>query len=327
MTPKEGLEIGLAGFAPESPPERLFHFYGRNRVWSLQRGRLNLTPPGCFNDPFEFWAGITDHGMTESDVLRSVLAPNGLHRNAIRETEPLLFKSEDDYRPTFTSMVKCRPDLWSEHLESLVDSVRKTFCARFGVSCFSAFAEADLLGPIGIRHWATYADGHRGFAIEYEGRHKFFRNWARKKMLFPVEYREERLLAILSDFDEWNEAITWRTLRVWSAMKSFHAWGQEAEWRLVVQRESGLELGEVVREVNEEGEDRDFLPLWREDAPSESRVSGAHAIRRVILGVNASEGLANTMIAAAKEPHLRHVEVWKTRPCRTRFALTLERIH
>ncbi len=115
----------------------------------------------------------------------------------MRYERPEFLKNEEGLRERVTRLVKSRPDLWPDHLGSTVDSIKSTGSRLMGVSCLTAFSEAELNGPIGIRHWAVYGACHRGYCIDYDGRHDFFKNWAANKWMFPVDYRKERLLVPL----------------------------------------------------------------------------------------------------------------------------------
>lgn len=67
----------LAEFPAHRPPGRMYRFFGSQAISSLTEGRLKLTPPIEFNDPFEVWAGLSEKSLTEESVLRSVLAKGG----------------------------------------------------------------------------------------------------------------------------------------------------------------------------------------------------------------------------------------------------------
>ena len=318
------LTAALADFKVEEPPKSLFRFYRSELVSTLQRGRLNLTPPHCFNDPFEMWAGIKIDALQEEDVLRSVRAKTGLFRAALLANNPLLVTNEDQYVAKITAVVKTRPDLAGEHFQTMVDAIRHSCFTQFGVVCFSGFDSDMMSGPVGIRHWSMYGDCHRGFALEYDGHHHFFQKWANIKWLFPVQYLTERMLVSLSEFDVWDDAKMWKTFRAWSAMKSAEAWGHEFEWRIVCPLGA---KGASVIEKNEAGEEREYLRLWREDQSNDEQEAGARAIRRVILGLAARKETKDAILSAAKDPKLAHVEIWQARACRSKFALVFERLH
>lgn len=320
------LTLALAGIKAESPPSSLFRFYRPETVLALSRGRLNLTPPEYFNDPFEMWAGVSAVGLPEATVLRSVTIKTGIFRAMMRANDPALEANDAAFEAQFTKIVKTRPDLAEQHFDSIVDSVRHSCRTQFGVVCFSAFQPATMQGPIGIRHWSMYAERHEGFVIEYDGHHEFFQNWAKAKWLFPVQYSKERFLTSLSDFDEWNDAKMWQTFRRWSAMKSLEAWGHENEWRIVCPLGAKGQNPITVQEKNEAGKLRDYLRFWRDNESPEQQQAGARAIRRVMLGLGAKKETRDTLLAAIEHPTLAHVEVWQTRACRTNYALEYKRV-
>ena len=77
------LVTALKEFPIHQPPNRLWRFLGRmdrsgsTDISALTEGKLNLTPPEFFNDPFEMWVGIATESLTEEVMLRSVSSPSG----------------------------------------------------------------------------------------------------------------------------------------------------------------------------------------------------------------------------------------------------------
>ena len=122
----------------------------------------------------------------------------------------------------------------------MIDAVADSFRRYLGVCCFSAFSPNDLCGALGIRHWSSYADHHRGIVIEYDGHHRHFQDLARQKLCFPVEYCPSRTQVGLKELEIWDDATMWRYMRTWTALKSRLAWGEEKEWRLATNNGSSM---------------------------------------------------------------------------------------
>ncbi len=322
-TPPNAVDAALAEFPVYSPPERLYHQYRPDALDRLRDGKLNLTPPLRFNDPFEMWAGISDD-VPEQDVLRSVCSKHGIFRKAIAHVNPSLLEDEEQFEKRAAELVRGNPDGWVEHLDSCVRAIRSTLCEGMGVCCFSAFSDADLAGPIAIRHWAVYGANHQGFCVEYDGQHEFFRHVAQAKWLFPVEYRSTRLLAELREFDEWTDEKMWKIFRQWSAMKCKEAWGDEREWRAVCAITGTAPF--LSHETDASGGTRHYFRLWHETASISDKMAAARAIRRVILGYFASDSLKAGIREVLEQPHMRHVGIWQAAPSRREFALRFRQL-
>jgi|GEM_PF-3382382 len=320
------LVAALKEFPVHRPPKRLWRFQGRADdtgsidISALTEGRLNLTPPKFFNDPFEMWVGIATEALTEEVMLRSVSSPTGLFMKAMAIRSPSFQKDPAAFLQALRARVRATPDQWAGHARSYAGSIKSLGSGSLGATCFSAFSNSQFTGEVGIRHWAAYGNEHRGYAIEYNGRHRFFTAVAEAKWLFPVNYLKKRLLIDLPEFDEWNDAKMWRTIRAWLAMKSARAWGNEKEWRLIHPISNDF-THPAFRYEGEGSKRRYYLRLWSNTEPLAGQESGAAAINRVWLGCRADDDLKERILAATEQPPLRHVEVWKLEPCDRNFAL------
>lgn len=338
-SPQNNLDLdvlvsALSQFPIHEPPSLLYRFYtepesydriSEGTLSALVDGKLKLTPPSKFNDPFEMWAGISEEGLTKSAVMRSLLAERGLFRKAIEANNPDVLRDIKGYKSALCEAINTQPEYWYLHLKSCVSAIAGTMGAEIGVSCFTAFSETELNGEYGIHHWAMYGGQHRGFAIAYNGEHEVIRAWSKAKWFFPVEYRDERLLVPLAEFDEWDDTKMWRTFRTWGAMKSRRAWGDEKEWRLLCAIGASLPDGVLTREENSD-EIRYFLNLWGDAKNLEEKCVRASIISRVLLGARASQSLEDAVVEAVKAPHLKHAEIWKVAPCDRDFRLVAHRI-
>lgn len=313
----------LAHLPVYEPPSSLFRFNREGDLHLLRDGKLKLTPPACFNDPFEMFVGIDASTLTEEKMVASVTSPNGIFKAAVRANEPHVLSDEQSYDRKITKLVRETPALWLNHLSSLTNSVRSLSKDRIGAACLSAFSLDELAAEVGIRHWAIYGDEHRGFAIEYDGKHSYFQTLAKSKWLFPVKYLSERELVDISYFDTWGDEQMWRTIRSWASMKSELAWGHEKEWR-ALHSIGGDEMPQAWW-YGAEGtgeKQRYYLKLWSKNHTDEQKVAaGAGAIRRVWLGCRSTPELQASILEAIRAPHLAHIEVTKLSVCERQFRL------
>jgi hypothetical protein len=326
LDPTSVLVNALKEFPIHKPPKRLWRFLGRMDasgsidISALTEGKLNLTPPDFFNDPFEMWVGFATESLTEEIMLRSVSSPTGLFMSAMAIHSPAFQNDPASFLRALRAKVRATPDQWAGHARSYVGSIRSLGSGSLGATCFSAFSTRQFTGELGIRHWTAYGNEHRGYAIEYNGSHRFFTAVAGAKWLFPVNYLKKRSLIDLPEFDVWNDAKMWRTIRAWLAMKSARAWGNEKEWRLIHPISNDFTHPAFCYE-GEGSKRRYYLRLWSDTEPQANQASGAAAINRVWLGCRADDDLKDRILAATHQPPLRHVEVWKLEPCERNFAL------
>lgn len=256
-------------------------------------------------------------------MIRSVTAPNGIFRQTLEVHDENYRRNPEDYLRQLTSHVRKSPQTWPPHLRSIVNAIQSLTWEHLGVACFSGFTSDDFLGEAGIRHWAAYANDFRGLSIEYDGKHRFFKEISEHKWLFPVEYREKRLLVDLDEFDEWNNAKMWRALRLWLAMKSQRAWGNESEWRIV--HPLGTTMNRNEYRYEGEGKNRRyFLSLWPKGEPQPDGVS---AIRRIWLGYRAPQKLRKAVVEICAHPAFKHVEISTALPDEREYALRPLRLH
>lgn len=315
----EQITEALAGFADHVPPASLYRFQSPSGFSALSEGKLKITPPREFNDPFEIAPGILTDGLSADDLRQSFLSGTGLVREVFRPR----FRTEEDYLGWVERVVIPRSDLWGKHLASLRESVTHATSEVYGITCFSAFSEAVLNGPLGIRHWAIYAKDHTGFVIEYDGEHAMLKSWAASKWLFPVTYHESRPIVGIAEFAAWTQTKSLRVLRHWSEMKCRQAWGEEMEWRLVCPLRPD-ELNRVeISSMPVDGRVLHFLHLWKSNSP-EGQKANTVAIRRVILGARVDAGLEKQIRATLRSTYFRHVKLDRAVLCEKDFALRTE---
>jgi hypothetical protein len=308
-----------------SPPPSLFRFSGASGgISALRDLTLKLTRPKDFNDPFEILPGIAVTDLTDEAVVRSLTAANGLWRKAMTDAGHKI-TDEAEFLSRATAEVRRAPAKKSLHARSMIDAVADSFRRYLGVCCFSAFSPNDLCGALGIRHWSSYADHHRGIVIEYDGHHRHFQDLARQKLCFPVEYCPSRTQVGLKELEIWDDATMWRYMRTWTALKSRLAWGEEKEWRMIAPLEAFLERGFVTR-TSASGQELYLLQLLHGVQDDEVKALIGRIIRRVIFGVRTNQDVKDEVFRALKEPHLKHVQVAEASMSPSDFALEITQI-
>ena len=80
------------------------------------------------------------------------------------------------------------------------------------------------------------------------------------------------------------------------------------------------------RETRPDGRALHFMNLWAGSQSAEEMVFRSEIICSITLGARVSEGLINEVLEAAKQPHLRHVEVWRVLASDQEYALVPERL-
>ena len=176
-------------FPVHKPPATLVRFLGIHGLSVLINGKLKITPPSDFNDPFEFAPGIDPALGTKPPTLaerkQHFLSELGLPR-------AVYFSrwgngNEAQYRDWVNS-AGSRTDLLPNHVSCMRESMTSAISAAYGIACFSAFSPSYLETSCVIRHWACYGDQHRGLALEFDGTHTVLGALAAAKLLFPVRY-------------------------------------------------------------------------------------------------------------------------------------------
>jgi hypothetical protein len=142
---------------------KLFKYVEPQRVDILENGKIAFTPPGRFKDPFEFRPELA--GRTVRALLK----------DTIRQHENELITGADGM--SARQLKRARKTLLrtANHegvLEKTKDSFTRTIATRadsdFGVLCLSSVENDNLM-------WYHYADGHRGFVIEFDSEQPEFR--------------------------------------------------------------------------------------------------------------------------------------------------------
>ena len=123
-----------------------------------------------------------------------------------------------------------------EGLDIISKNLAKDIDREFRVGCLSITCKNHLM-------WSHYAEGHKGFCIEYD----FSKGFANKVscMLLPVLYSKERVkfpwrvaLAEQKDNDEIKLEAAY--CKIFTLLSKDSVWEYENEWRIILQCSTGI---------------------------------------------------------------------------------------
>jgi hypothetical protein len=138
---------------------RLFKYVPPERIDILENEKIAFTPPDRFKDPFEFRMGIT----------------RGTARNQLKELMTQIERHAELTVPGYDKLTsrqrrKGRKEMFRLHnvteefQKSFQDTVQ-THSWQIGILCLCGINDSNLM-------WYHYADGHRGFVIEFDCKHE-----------------------------------------------------------------------------------------------------------------------------------------------------------
>jgi len=219
-------------------PERLYKYqpFTTRALENLKNRQIWFSAPIAFNDPFDCGTVAYDVEMTETEIQR------------LQEAMKKDARLRPDVRMTLESGMP------TEHLrQQVVNGARKELAQQIkyqreqcGVACFSECND-DLL------MWAHYADGHRGFCLEFDSTSEEFARFRR------VTYRDSiptlRVIDILlgSDVDIVESMLTTKNT-VWSYEREWRGIHKQANIRFTVdyRKLTGIYLGAAMPDVHKE---------------------------------------------------------------------------
>lgn len=132
------------------------------RIKQLEEGKLYLSNPKKFNDPFDLRLSIQDISdrAFEMDDFQKVI--NFIYQNELISKHYILNEKIENYIDCIFSQSIFNPGDLGELCSMIKDHV-----LTFGVQCFSLDCNIPL-------QWAHYSNSHTGFCIEYNFRKKDF---------------------------------------------------------------------------------------------------------------------------------------------------------
>lgn len=264
----------------------MFRYFPPSSVSILERGLMCFTPPTYFNDPFEMSPQVIPvrhrshiKHQAEDYVRESRERLNrrfGQHLGRRERRKKLAeFKK---------GMAKAIKDASVEFACEAQDAVLPNVANRYGVLCLTAVPDSLLM-------WAHYAQGHRGFVIEFDADHPSFATELGEPEV--VRYSVRR-----SVYDLEREVPPDFYLS-----KSIE-WAYEKEWR-VVRR---LDLCDSIL-VDEKNYYVRRMPFG--------------AVVSIRCGCKTEETTKQDICFLAQKPELRHTKLYQTRVGRTEFKLDL----
>jgi len=177
---------------------------------NLKRRTLWFSAPSAFNDPFDCAVDVGVKELDEDDLIRAYK----YLRQRARLTPEFEAEITTDGKPNERCREMFQRVLSDGALQQHIDATR----GQIGVACFSTKHD-DLL------MWAHYADGHRGFCLEFDVSIEPF------SKAEPVAYQditpEVNPLDILDGGSSSQDIIE-------AMLRTKHAsWSYEQEWRLL----------------------------------------------------------------------------------------------
>jgi hypothetical protein len=240
----------------------LYKYCPPERLDVLERRRIRLTPPACFNDPFEFQP-VLKH-LFSDDELQSV-ADQEVEKSLKAELKkygPLAkFVPKDIFESYCSQLQKQFAPMFRTSEQNIIAAIRRKMDDEFnkhvGVLCLSEYWDSILM-------WGHYSRSHEGFVLGFDSAHQFFNQRRTPSDEFgylrEVRYTETRpVISSLGGVDgtEWFEAKA-------------EVWKYEKEWRMFLVLSSASE-------VQKQGDS--LIHLF--EYPTE-------AVREIILGLNCS---------------------------------------
>ncbi len=154
---------------------RLFKYVQSQRVDILKNERIAFTPPHRFSDLFEMRLGLSPETIREQkkEIFKQI------EKQAERESPEYRRLSSRQRKKGRKEMT--RGAIIEAHFkEGFRDAIQKG-SHQIGVLCLSISQSNNLM-------WDRYAEGHKGFVIEFDTAHEAFRNLGAS---WKVEYVDE----------------------------------------------------------------------------------------------------------------------------------------
>ncbi|MBP6507433.1 MAG: DUF2971 domain-containing protein [Opitutaceae bacterium] len=299
----------LQEFAFGNPPRRLLRFFrAESGLRFLDNGKINLTPPTAFNDPFELCASVPRRNISVEEMRTCLLKPNGILRIAYQQSRGL---SNKDYECWVHASALKQPQHWSKSCLHTAAGFQNAVERVVGIICFMAMEDSDLEAPECVHYWDRYAENHRGLAVEFDPSFGLLQCAAQAKWLFPVNYHA------LDSRPEWDLGITGddgsllRELRLRAAQKAA-VWKNEHEWRMIAPFQAEKLKDRISAYVDGER----LHHLLALSTPNEKS-----PITRVFLGPRASANLERSVLSALTQPHLAHVILLRANASATDYSI------
>jgi hypothetical protein len=188
----------------------LFKYLVPERVEILENERIAFTPPNRFNDAYELRPPVAAVSLAYLKR-RNKEAYEELKRESFNP--PPAATRTERRRMEREAIKEAAQKSKSAYPEQMQDALQEEASKSVGILCLSAVNNKELM-------WAHYADGHRGFVIEFNCNHPRFQQLGQ---LWNVEYAEKRPVYNPADLEP--EMQFWRVKPL--------CWRDEQEYRIM----------------------------------------------------------------------------------------------
>jgi hypothetical protein len=207
-------------------PNRLFHYRMFNEdhlISLLSEGRLKLSRPDKFNDPWD----CRVHYRVPTD-------PSGRERviEHWKELHRKRYPQISETRRAFMAYgFQSNPEALADGLSKAEPLLYKTLCNQYRIYCLSEKPDAPLL-------WGHYASSHTGICLEFDSRRAPFA--AAEKVKYVSAYPAYDVLADDNHISLYTKSADW---------------SYEAEWRLIAEERAFARSPRTIKT------DNDFLTV------------------------------------------------------------------
>lgn len=233
-------------------PDRLFKYqpFNAQTLRNLKDRTLWFSAPNRFNDPFDCALSVFDANVSDADLLQlfkysHAKVPNPAHfeNYAMRDGVPT-----DEFRQSSITA-----------MENVLAETRRSHFERRGVASFGESATNLLM-------WGHYADGHRGFCLEFDGTVDPFST--AMKVTYSSDFPKVNPVNLFRDDAKFQDIIEPMMLT------KARCWEYENEWRVLHAQANhaytypwsalkGIHLGASMPEV-----DIEIIALILRDSPT-----------------------------------------------------------
>lgn len=269
----------------------LYKYLDLPRIDILQNSLIRFTQPGAFNDPFELKPSFDL--MSKKDIS----AMNEAIKKNCSTDEERKAKTAEELNKMLTTLAMGINRV-TEKIENPVgcyslnnnEIASSVFDSKYGILSLTN-------DPNNLLMWSHYADNHRGFVLQFDENHDFFKTSYfdnQEFSLTKVEYSSER--PVLSYSNLHSPEVYYRKSPCWS---------YEQELRLI------KPLSEASKIIEDH-----VYPIALFELPIE-------AVRGIIIGVNVSNLDRNNIFELLQQPRYKHITIFQTRCCNDSYELEI----
>lgn len=216
----------------------LYKYFPAERIDVLKNCRIRFTPPGGFNDPFEFRPVL--QSLASDDEVQAIMDQEfevAVNNEIAKYTAILgsvpqegLSRIKEQFKSQLLPMFRSIEPMLLIDIKKKFDEL---FNLHFGILCLSERWDSILM-------WGHYCQSHDGFVIGFDSSHSFF-NQQRSETdefgyLRKVNYQKKRPIVSLANSgslewfntkaDVWSYEYEWRMFLVLSSADEVKAIGQ-----------------------------------------------------------------------------------------------------